>query len=150
MNREGGCLCGRIRYRLTGEPLTFYACHCTDCQRQTGSAFGYSMITPQDTLEVLKGEPESARIELPDGRIKRICFCAACGTRVWGTPEKVPQVVTLRPGTFDDTTGLRPVGHIWTSSAHPWVQIPDDTLNYSHQPEDMGDLIRAWRSRPRS
>ena len=53
----GHCLCGAVAYRLTGEPLTFYACHCTDCQRRTGAAFALSMIVRRAALELTRGEP---------------------------------------------------------------------------------------------
>jgi len=54
---DGGCLCGLIRYRLTDEPLTLCTCHCTDCQRLTGSAFALSMIVLKSGLHLLQGEP---------------------------------------------------------------------------------------------
>ena len=53
----GGCLCGAVRYRFAGSPLAFYVCHCTDCQKQTGSAFGLSMIVKRDDVELLQGTP---------------------------------------------------------------------------------------------
>jgi hypothetical protein len=143
----GGCLCGANRYRLAAEPLTFYACHCTDCQRQTGSSFGLSMIVPRPALELLQGEPSEYRVDLPDGRRWHGRFCGACSTRLWSEPIKFPQVATLRPGTLDDTSWLRPVGHIWTRSAQPWVRIPEDTLHYEGQPADMMPLIDAWQER---
>ena len=57
---DGGCLCGLIRYRLTDEPLTLYACHCTDRQRETGSAFGLSMIVPKSAIDY-SSRPRSTR-----------------------------------------------------------------------------------------
>ncbi len=147
---DGGCLCGAVRYRLADEGLTFYACHCTDCQRQTGSAFGLSMIVARSAFSVLRGEPQGYDVPLPDGRRWRGKFCATCATRLWSEPLKFPQALTLRPGSLDDTTWLRPIGHIWTRSAQPWVSIPADTLSYEVQPEDYTALIQAWRGRPRA
>jgi len=147
--REGGCLCGALRYRLAGDPLTFYVCHCTDCQAQTGSAFGLSMLVPRSVFEVLEGEPRLYEVEMPDGRIKRACYCGECGTRLWGEPVLAPAVVTLRPGTFDDPSWAAPIAHIWTRSAQAWVAIPEDTLRFEGQPEDMMVLVRAWRERAR-
>jgi hypothetical protein len=145
----GGCLCGAIRYRLTAEPLTLYACHCTDCQRQSGASFNLSMLVQRPALELLRGEPARYGVDLAGGRRWEGLFCHACSVRLWSEPPKVPQVSTLRPGTLDDTSWLRPVGHIWTRSAQPWVRIPEDTLNYEAQPPDMLPLIRAWQSRAR-
>jgi hypothetical protein len=144
---DGGCLCGAVRYRLAAEPLTLYACHCTDCQRQTGAAFGLSMVVARDHLSLLQGEARSYRARMPDGREKQGRFCGACATRLWGEPPKYPEIFVLRPGTLDDTSWLAPVGHIWTRSAQPWVPIPDDTLNFQGQPGDRLALVRAWQER---
>jgi len=143
---HGGCLCGIIRYRVADEPLTLYVCHCTDCQRRTGSAFALSMVVLKSALELLQGDPRTYAVT-SDGLQRRGKFCAECSTRLWGEPLKFPQVVVVQPGTLDDTTWLRPVGHIWTRSAQPWVSIPKDTVNFEGQPDDPMVLINAWRHR---
>jgi len=74
-------------------------------------------------------------------------FCGECSTRLWGEPPKFHQIVVIRPGTLDDTTWLRPIGHIWTRSAQPWVSIPNDTLNFERQPDDTMVLVKAWQDR---
>jgi len=144
---HGGCLCGLIRYRVTDEPLTLYACHCTDCQRRTGSAFALSMVVPKGALELLRGEPRRYAVTSSDGRQKNGRFCGECSTRLWGEPLKFPQVAVLQPGTLDDTSWLWPIGHIWTRSAQPLISIPKDTLNFEGQPEDPLVPINAWRDR---
>ena len=147
--QHGGCFCGDVRYTLGQDPLTLYACHCTDCQRQTGASFVLSMIVKREALELVQGEPQEYSLELADGRRKRGSFCARCSTRLWGEPVKLPGLAVLRPGTLDDTSWLHPIGHIWTRSAQPWVHIPDDTLNFSVQPErdEVAALVRAWKER---
>jgi len=147
---EGGCVCGAIRYRLRDEPLTFYVCHCTDCQKQTSTAFNLSMPVARDAFELVRGEPGRYSVPFSGGRHWEGRYCTACITRVWSEPPKFPAVINLRPGTLDDTSWLRPVGHIWTRSAQPWVTIPSDTLNYEGQPPDMRPMIRAFRERVRS
>ena len=143
---HGGCLCDLIRYRLTDEPLTLYVCHCTDCQRRTGSAFALSMVVLKSALELLQGDPRASAVT--SGGVQRLGkFCAECSTRLWGEPLKFPQVVVVQPGTLDDTTWLHPIGHIWTRSAQPWVSIPKDTVNFEGQPDDPMVLINAWRDR---
>jgi hypothetical protein len=130
MSLEGGCLCGAVRYRIHADPLTLYACHCTDCQRQSGSAFGLSLALDLTT---------------DDGRNRRPRLCGACGTRLYNE-SKVAEVVVVRGGTVDGAAKLRPIGHIWTTSAQPWVRIPEGALTYPEQPADMLELVRAWRS----
>ena len=144
---HGGCLCGLVRYRLTNEPLTLYACHCTDCQRETGSAFGLWMIVYKSAIDLVQGDPRAYAVKFSDGRQGHGKFCGECGTRLWGEPPKFPQVVVIQPGTLDDTTWLPPIGHIWTRSAQPWVTIPKDTVNFEGQPDDPMVLINAWRDR---
>ena len=72
----GGCLCGALRFSVHAEPLTIYACHCTDCQRRTGSAFALSMVVPRSAMRLEKGSPVDYRNTLPDGRIKTGRACA--------------------------------------------------------------------------
>jgi hypothetical protein len=144
----GGCLCGAIRYRLTQEPIAFYACHCTDCQRQTGAAFGLSMIVRREAVELLQGDPRTFHVRLPDGREKRGRFCDACATRLWGEPTKAPAVRVLRPGTLDDPGAYAPFGDIWTGSARPWATFTGGP-RFEGQPEDPLAVVRAWQGRPR-
>jgi hypothetical protein len=143
---RGGCLCGRVRYRLRGEPLAFYACHCTDCQRQSGAAFGLSMIVQRDQVDEIVGEPATFEVGMPDGRTKRGCYCGSCAARVWGEPVKLPEIRVLRPGTLDDPGCWTPFGDIWTASARSWVRLTEGP-HFEGQPEDPMALVRAWRGR---
>lgn len=146
--QHGGCLCGDIRYSLLEDPLTVYACHCTDCQRQSGASFTLSMAVRAEALQLVRGHPQEYSVKLADGRRKRSNFCARCSTRLWG-PSRRPGLAILEPGTLDDTSWFHPAGHIWTRSAQPWVQIPKDALNISERPqeEDIVALVRAWKGR---
>ncbi len=78
------------------------------------------------------------------GRVIYCLYCGDCGVRLWHNPERNPQVTILKPGTLDDTSWLVPVGHIWTRSAQPWFEIPQDSVNYEVQPPDLSRLIEAW------
>jgi hypothetical protein len=144
---DGGCVCGEVRYRLHDEPLTFYACHCTDCQGFSGSAFGLSMPVRGDSIEVLRGEPARYEVVTAEQRRKRGKRCSSCGARLWGEPVRFPRIAILRPGTLDDPSWARPIAHIWLRSAQPWVPIPDGALRFEGQPEDDLQLLRAWKSR---
>ncbi len=142
---RGGCLCGDLRYRYAGSPLAYYACHCSDCQRQTGSAFGLSMIVKADEVNILKGSPALFEIEMSDGRTKRGRYCGRCAARVWGEPVKLPTLFVLRPGTFDEALLFPPFGDIWTSEAQAWVAF-NDGPRFPVQPEDSLALVRAWKA----
>ena len=86
------------------------------------------------------------RRELEGGRIIDCLFCGDCGVRLFHNPERNPRASIVKPGTLDDTSWLKPVGHIWTKSAQSWVPIPNDTVNYEAQPPDLSRLIEAWQA----
>lgn len=144
--RSGGCLCDAVRYAFAGRPLAYYQCHCTDCQRQTGSAFGLSMIVRHDDVRLVRGTPRLLRADMADGRAKRGRFCETCATRLWGEPPKLPAVLVLRPGTLDAPLPFAPFGDIWTDSARPWVARTGGP-QFPRQPEDPLALVRAWSER---
>ena len=143
---RGGCLCGAVRYEITN-PLTLYACHCTDCQIASGASFTLTMIVTPDSIAVLQGEPKPYERKRADGRTKSIIRCPACLTALWGARPDTPNLATVYAGTLDDASALEPVGHIWTRSSQPWITIPAGKLNYDRQPPDMLAFVRAWKSR---
>jgi hypothetical protein len=149
ITREGGCQCRAVRYRISGEPLTVYVCHCTDCQRRSGSAFGMSMIVRKEQFEILAGTPRVYDFVEASGRRRRGAFCERCAIRLWGESMQHPDLVYVRPGSLDDTSGLEPVAHMWARSAQPWVVIPDGVLQFPQQPDDMTLLVRAYGERGR-
>ena len=147
---SGGCQCGAVRYEIAAPPLTLYACHCRDCQRQTGAAFALSMVVPRDAIRITRGTPRKWQrpgADTASGTPAGCLFCRDCGTRLYHLPSRAPELAVLKPGTLDDTGWLVPVGHIWTGSAQPWVEIPADTVNYARQPADFAALAAAWKSR---
>jgi hypothetical protein len=145
---SGGCLCGAVRYRVNSEPETLYACHCTDCQRRVGTAFALSLVVRRDALELTRGETVPYSAKLPDGRQKNGQLCATCSTRLWGESVRNPAFVIVQPGTLDDTSWLRPVAHIWTRSAQPWIRFPEGAALFETQPpEPWKVLFQLWRER---
>ncbi len=144
---DGGCACRAVRYRLLEDPLELHVCHCTRCQTVSGSAFVMCMPVQTRSLELLKGDPELISFRSPDGLAKRHRRCADCGSCVWGEIDGLPEVLALQAGTLDDTSWLKPIAHIGTSSAQSWVEIPTDVLLYEKEPEDNLELVRAWKNR---
>ena len=131
---EGGCQCGNVRYQVTGEPRQVVACHCTDCQRQSGSAFGMTMVVDEAVFRITRGEPAIYRSVSSSGRAKIGAFCADCGTRVYHQPEWRKGTISVKPGTLDDTKWLQPQLHLWTRSKQPWVIIPEGVESHERQP----------------
>ena len=141
---QGGCLCGKTRYELSNEPITLYACHCTDCQTASGSSCVLGMRVSSDGIKVVLGDPKPYERARTDGRTKLIFRCPSCLTALWGAHLLTREYVTLYAGTLDNSSSLSPIGHIWTDSAQSWVVIPSDTLNYTNQPLDMQPFEDAW------
>jgi len=133
-NYQGGCQCGNVRYQVTGAPRQVVACHCTDCQRQSGSAFGMTMVVDQAAFQIIRGEPVVYRSVSSSGRAKLGAFCPDCGTRVYHQPEWRKGTISVKPGTLDDTKWLQPQVHLWTQSKQPWVIIPEDVESHERQP----------------
>jgi len=146
--QTGGCLCGDIRFTLHEDPVTVYACHCTDCQKETGSAFYLAVVMRSEALEYTTGQPEDWQIELVDGRTKGSYYCPRCKSKVGGAPRD-SAIASVDGGCLDDTSWLSPTGHIWTRSAQPWIELPEASVQTAKQPtdEDYLAMVRAWKAR---
>ena len=141
---EGACLCGQARYRLLSKPLTCYCCHCTECQQRTGSAFSSALIVETEALVLIRGTVAPYQAFLPGGRLKSGIHCSECSTRLWGTIQSVPAIRVLQPGTLDKADAFRPVAHLWTRSALPWVVIPEHIRKYQEQ-APFSELAALWQ-----
>lgn len=142
MKLEGGCQCGAVRYRYTGEVMNVFVCHCTECQKQSGSACGMGMWLQADRLERLSGTLKQWTRRLPSGQDMVCEFCAVCGTRVFHTSEtnRAAGVISIKPGTLDDTSWIDPKSHIWTARAQPWMMIPPQARQHAGNPVTLASL----------
>jgi len=132
--REGGCLCGGLRYALTGKPLTTVACHCSDCQRQSGGAFGLTMVVRRGDFAWTRGAPKKFVTTADSGTVKDCFICGDCGVRILNALSRMPETFNLKPGTLDDTSEVAPVMHTWVSRKQPWVPIPDGVAQFEQNP----------------
>jgi len=145
----GRCLCGHVEYLLLKEPRTFYACHCTDCQKRSGSAFRLVMPVDRDALVVTKGDT-ALKVFASNGRSRRARACPHCDTRLWAEPADRPAEALVLPGTLDRGSEFTPIAHLWTRSTAGWISFPADAVRYdTHPPDGMNELIRLWQARSR-
>jgi hypothetical protein len=115
---EGGCRCGQVRFRVTGRPLLTMACHCTGCQRMTGSAFSLSSAYTTDQFEVTAGKPAIGGMHAD---IKHY-HCSYCMSWVFTRPPMVPNLVNVRTTMLDKVPSEPPFIESCTSEALPWVK----------------------------
>ncbi|MBT3534487.1 MAG: GFA family protein [Rhodospirillaceae bacterium] len=134
---EGGCACGAVRYALRAKPIIVHACHCTDCQRITGTAFVLNAWIERDQVELLSGEPVSFRFT-DGGRNSCVYFCSKCGTYVW--TDYRPGFWFVRVGTLDDPKQFKPDMHIFTRSKQPWLTLPEGVPAF----EEYYDRDQVW------
>jgi hypothetical protein len=133
-SREGGCQCGGLRYELTSEPMAVVVCHCRDCQKQSGSAFGLSMVVRRDAFRWSQGEPASFHTRADSGTPKECAFCPTCGSRIYNALGSMPRTFNLKPGTLDDTSWFEPSLHVWLARKQPWVAVPATARTFDANP----------------
>jgi hypothetical protein len=119
--RTGGCLCGAVRYIARGEPVHVGRCHCTDCRKESGSAF---TVYGQWAVEAVEVTGEIASY---DGR----GFCPQCGSRVLDPPEPGDDLIEVRLGTLDVAPfGLKPEAEVWVKRREPWLAPVAEAAQY--------------------
>jgi len=123
---EGGCLCGQVRWRATGEPANVRVCHCRLCQRWSGAPFFARAVFLAGDI-AWSGEttswPTSPRIDRRS--------CARCGTPMLSCPKDEPARVGVSVATCDDRHALVPTCHIWVSEKLAWLALADGLPQYA-------------------
>ncbi len=123
--REGGCLCGAVRYSVPWPPLATGTCSCRHCQKQAGSALSVVLVFPRDAVSVA-GELRTYRDRGTSGQDVFRRFCPGCGSPVLtDTPRAERQgLLFVKGGTLDEISDLEPTDHYWVASAQPWMCFP--------------------------
>ena len=123
---SGGCGCGAVRFEIS-EPLgAAVYCHCTRCQRRTGTAASANARLAPGSLVIVAGADRVATWQPPDGWAK--LFCADCGSALFSRDREDPSVMSVRLGTVDGDPGVRPDARQFVAYAAAWEPIPDDGL----------------------
>jgi hypothetical protein len=123
----GGCLCGAIRFELTEPPRGASYCHCTRCQRRTGTAVSANAAVNGDAFTITQGEDALKTWRHPDGGYVK-AFCGECGAHLFSRHPDDPAKMGVRMGAFDDDPGVRPSVRQFVAYAAAWEPIPDDGL----------------------
>ena len=122
----GGCLCGGVRFELTRPLISAGYCHCTRCQRRSGTAASANAVLAPGSLRIVSGEDRLRSWAPPDGLEK--VFCGDCGSALFARKPNDGAIVAVRMGSFDGDPGVRPSARQFTAYAAAWEPIPDDGL----------------------
>jgi hypothetical protein len=120
---EGGCLCGGVRFRVTGKLGPAGFCHCQQCRRASGSAFAANAPVRTRYFALTAGEALVSEYESSPGKYR--AFCRRCGSPVYSRRDAEPELRNLRLGTLDGDPDRRPLAHVWVDSKAPWYEISD-------------------------
>jgi hypothetical protein len=132
----GRCLCGAVSYSVDAEPVWQGVCYCSNCQRQTASAFSIIVGVPSHAL-VVHGDA-LASFETPSEGYQSTTkrqFCSACGSPLFSTIESMPDLAFLKAGTIDDTSWFDPTAEIWTRSAEHWAPHFENVPRFERIPD---------------
>ncbi len=125
---EGGCDCGRVRYRMETGPLIVHCCHCRWCQRESGASFALNAMIEADRVTLMGAEPELVDTPSASGLGQKIARCPQCRIALWSHYAGAgPLLRFVRVGTLDAPDQLPPDIHIYTASRQAWVQLPAGT-----------------------
>ena len=131
----GGCQCGSVRYEISAEPLNLYACHCSQCRKQSGSSFGMSLIVPADSLKLTSGTPKSWKRSSAQNSEVICWFCPDCGSRLYHQSSNWPDELSVKAGTVDQPVAAGSAIHIWTSYGLPSTPIPMGATTFPFEPD---------------
>ncbi|MCF1503426.1 GFA family protein [Afifella sp. H1R] len=137
---EGGCSCKEVRYRLTSRPMFVHCCHCSDCQRETGSAFVLNALIERDRIELFKAEPVVVTLPTASGLPHDVYRCPNCQIALWSDYGRRGILSFLRVGTLDNPHVLVPDVHIYMRSKLPWLELPAGVPAF----EEYYDLEEVW------
>ena len=130
--RTGSCQCGRVAYAVTGITGPLYCCHCTECRKQSASAFGMSLAARREDLRLQRGTPRMWSRKAASGRTLYCMFCGDCGSRLWH--ENDAGSLSIKAGSLDDPVDASRAIHIWTRSRLPGIAIPPQARQYEQEP----------------
>ena len=130
---SGGCLCGKVRYEVDGALAPIQICHCGQCRKAQGSAFGANIPVASRAFRIILGlEKLSEFRATPE---KRRVFCGRCGSPIFSQRDAAPEVLRLRAGTLDEPVDVKIGLHSMVGSKASWWEILDDLPQHKGLPE---------------
>jgi hypothetical protein len=135
MRIDGSCYCGFIQYEGDADPEKTAICHCTDCQKLSGSAFRTVVPVASDTFRMTAGEPTIYVKTAEAGNRRQQAFCPKCGSPIFSAdPTEGPKIYMIRAGTIRQRDQFVPKLQYWTRSRQKWVHDFASTRALEKQP----------------
>lgn len=127
---KGRCSCGEVKIEILAKPMIVQCCHCTYCQRESGSAFAINLVIERSNL-VVTGETRAVSLSSASGKGQTMHRCLTCHDALWSHYLSATEgFAFVRVGVLDDRAQITPDVHIWTSTKLPWVVLPADTEHF--------------------
>ncbi len=130
---NGGCVCGKVTYASTAEPVFVGVCHCKTCQKASGTAFATVVAVPTDAIQVTGHTVQFDGVG-DSGNATHRNFCPACGSSVTLSADVMPGVTMVTAGTLDDPSWVKPAMQIYCDSAQPWVSLGGELKSFPKMP----------------
>jgi hypothetical protein len=115
---SGGCLCGAVKFEITGHFQHFYLCHCSHCRKDSGSAHAANLFSTTATLQWMSGQEATKQFTLPGTRHSK-CFCQHCGSAL-PNRQMDGALLVVPAGCLDSDISIRPDAHLFTASKANW------------------------------
>jgi hypothetical protein len=131
---KGGCLCGAIRYEVSGEPVDMRNCHCDDCRRATGASFSTNIFVKLEDLAVITGTTSTFQHRADSGNTMTKEFCSTCGSQLFNHSSGRPTVRVVRVGSIDDAWFVRPRANLYCSKALPFTHLAEGVERFERMP----------------
>ena len=132
--RTAACHCGQLRLSCEDPPRKISMCHCADCKRRTGSAFGVAVLYPREQVRATDGVAQQWQRSSVSGFPVTFYFCGTCGANVYWEPARLPHLIGVAMGAFADPDFSVPEQSVATAEKHRWVVLPDDVLQFADYP----------------
>lgn len=133
---RGGCLCGAVKYKATGNPTRFYHCHCSRCRKSSGTGHASNLMIVNATLTITHGESLLKRFKAPDSERFTKVFCSECGSPVARVVLELGAVV-IPAGSLDDTAPIKVQARIYWDSRVDWACDGDTLPRFPEGPPDL-------------
>ena len=138
---RGSCGCGSVTYELLSRPMFTHACHCKNCQTQTGGPFALNAILETDSLKLISGDLQPFKMATGSGLGQTVFRCSNCYVATWGHYAAAGNgFVYIRVGTLDDPSICQADVHLFTKSKLAWLTLPNDAPAF----EEMYDREKYW------